>query len=164
MTGDLTWNAPRFWLYIITGPISSRAPLLSTWERGCKNQKLCHFLHSCRPYFPLTFSLSISFGNFSLFSKVSIKFQLLVTTSDSLVATTFVTILEPFPGDSPQPTTSKYEHKNWITDQCHKGVPCGTWVYNDTGWGFTPGIIAWQLHITRKRHDYIWQYVEQIQI
>ena len=132
-----------------------------------KNHKLCHFLHSCWPYFPLTFSSSISFSNFSLFSKVSIfnwifNFQLLATTSDSLVVTTFVTVSEPFLGDSPQLATSKYEHKNWITDKCHKRVPCGTWVYNDTGWGFTPGIIAWKLRIIRKWHDYIWQYVHNI--
>ena len=64
-----------------------------------------------------------------------------MTTSDSLVVTTFATVSELFTGDLPQLTISKYEHKKQITDQCHKWMPSGTWIYDDTGQGHTPGII-----------------------
>ena len=115
---NIDWTWPNEWILdpdhpptnehlILQDSISSRASSLNL-RRGCKNQKLCHFLQSCHSYFPLTFPLSISFNNFSLFSKVS----LLVTTSNLLVVTTFATVSELFTGDSPQLATSKYEHKN----------------------------------------------------
>ena len=108
---DLNWPWPNKQILdpdlISQDSISSRASYLDL-RRGHKNQKLCHFLQSCQSHFPLTFSLSISFNNFSLFSKVS----LLVTTSDSLVVTIFITISELFTGDLPQLATLKYEHKN----------------------------------------------------
>ena len=115
---DLNWPWPNERILDLDHPltnehlvlqdlISSRASSLNL-RSGCKNQKLCHFLQSCQPYFSLTFPLSISFNNFSLFSKVSV----LVTTNDFLVVTTFATVSELFAGDSPQLATSKYENKN----------------------------------------------------
>ena len=59
----------------------------------------------------LFFDLSLIYllNNFLL---VFLKFQLLVTTSGSLVVTMFVAVLELFTDDLPQLATSKFKNKS----------------------------------------------------
>ena len=87
--------------------ISSRASSLNL-RRGCKIKSYATFYILVGPTFLWPFPYLSPYQ----FLLVLLKFQLLVTTSDWLVVSTFATVLELFTGDLPQLAISQYEHKN----------------------------------------------------
>ena len=114
MNGSLTWTIPQLMNTLYHRTQFLQEPLLLTWLGAVKIKSYAIFYNLVSP----TFLWPFPYLSPLIISPCFPKFQLLVTTSDSLVVTTFVTVLEPFTGNSPQLTTWKI----WTQKLNHRPV------------------------------------------